>query len=139
MKKRILVVDDERDILELLRVKLTKRGFDVMTAQTKQDFFERVFKDKPDLVILDIWLGNNDGGPQLHDEAIARGLDPALPVIFISALVDKGTPPKHAVRGGRYALYGKPFDFDVMLEDIFCLVGAGIPCINPNDTPPQGT
>lgn len=133
MNKRILVVDDEWGILELLRVKLSKRGFDVVTARNRQEFLESIFKDKPDLVILDIWLGNDGGGPQLYDEAIERGFDPAVPVIFISALVEEGTPPKHAVRGGRYALYGKPFDFDVMLEDIFCLIGAGIPCLSTED------
>ncbi len=135
--KKILVVDDEWGILELLRVKLTKRGFEVITAQNREEFFESVFKNKPDLVILDIWLGNDGGGPQLYDEAIERGLDPSVPVIFISALVEEGTPPKHAVRGGRYALYGKPFDFDVMLEDIFCLVGAGIPCVKTDESSRQ--
>lgn len=122
MKKKILVVDDEVAILELLRLKLTKRGFDVITACDDKEFFERVFKDKPDLIILDIWLGNEGGGTKLYDDALERGFDPDVPVIFISALVAEGTPPKHAAPGGRFALYGKPFDFDLMLEDIFCLM-----------------
>jgi len=124
MKRKILVVDDEWAILELLRIKLTKKGFDVSTARNEKEFFERAFKDKPDLIILDIWLGNEGGGTKLYDEALDDGFDPEVPVIFMSALVEEGTPPKRASKGGRFALYGKPFDFNLMLEDIFCLTGA---------------
>ena len=125
MKKRILVVDDEKPILELLRAKLTKQGFDVITASNEKEFFEHVFKDQPHLIILDIWLGNEGGGTRLYDDALDGGFNPAIPVIFISALVDAGVPPKRASVGGRYALYGKPCDFDVLLEDIFLLTASG--------------
>ncbi len=121
--KKILVVDDEWAILELLRIKLTKKGFDVITASNEKEFFEQVFENKPDLIILDIWLGNEGGGTKLYDVALDGGLDPDVPVIFMSALVEEGTPPKRASKGGRFALYGKPFDFNFLLEDIYCLTG----------------
>ena len=123
MKKKILVVDDERDILELLRLKLTKRGFEVVTARNEKEFHACIDQDKPDLIILDIWLGNEGGGTRLYDDALDRGFDSEVPVIFISALVDEGTPPKRASAGGRFALYGKPFDFDILLQDILFLTG----------------
>lgn len=122
LKKRIFVVDDEWAILELLRIKLTKRGGEVMTAANKNEFFERVFAYKPNLLILDIWLGNNPGGTELYGDALARGLDPEVPVIFFSGLVQEGTPPKRASAGRRFSLYGKPFDFDIMIEDVFSLM-----------------
>src|SRR5437868_7284951 len=124
MKRKILVVDDEWAILELLRIKLEKKGFDVITARNEKEFFEQVFKSRPDLIILDIWLGNEGGGTKLYDQALDGGLDPEVPVIFISALVEEGAPPKRASKGGRFALYGKPFDFNLMLEDIFCLTNS---------------
>ncbi len=122
--KKILVVDDEWAILELLRIKLAKKGFDVIVAQNEKEFTGQIFENKPDLIILDIWLGNEGGGTKLYDSALDGGFDPDVPVIFMSALVKEGTPPKRASQGGRFALYGKPFDFDLMLEDIYCLTGS---------------
>lgn len=124
MKKRIFVVDDEWAILELLRIKLTKRGFDVMTARNKNEFLERVFDYKPHLMILDIWLGSEHGGTKIYDEALELGFDPEVPAIFFSGLVQEGTPPKRVSLDRRFSLYGKPFDFDVMLEDIVGLLDA---------------
>ena len=124
MKKRIFVVDDEWAILELLRIKLTRRGFDVMVARNKNKFLENVFAYKPHLIILDIWLGSEHGGTKLYDEALALGFDPEVPAIFFSGLVQEGTPPKRVALDRRFALYGKPFDFDIMIEDIFSLMDA---------------
>lgn len=124
MKKRIFVVDDEWAILELLRIKLTERGADVMAARNKNEFFERVFAYKPHLIILDIWLGSEPGGTEIYNDALARGFNPEVPVIFFSGLVQEGTPPKRASIDRRFSLYGKPFDFDIMIEDIFSLMDA---------------
>lgn len=125
MRKKILVVDDEWAILELLRIKLMKQGFEVATAQTEREFWTLAFKERPDLVILDIWLGNQGVGTKVYDEVIRAGFDPSVPVIFISALLEEGTPPKRPLEGGRFALYGKPFDFDLLLEDIHRLTDHG--------------
>lgn len=132
MKPKILVVDDEWSILELLRIKLTKKGFDVVTARNEKEFLAHVFKEKFSLIILDIWLGNEGGGTKLYDQALDDGFDPEVPVIFMSALVEEGTPPKRASKGGRFALFGKPFDFNMMLEDIFCLTG-----VRPSEVQPE--
>lgn len=122
-KKKILIVDDEWSILELLRIKFSKRGFDVSVARDGKEFKRLAFEKQPDLVILDIWLGNQGGGPQIYDDIIRAGFNPEVPVIFISALVEEGQPPKHAPEGGRFALYGKPFDFEVLLTDVRRLTG----------------
>ena len=122
MNRKILVVDDDWAILELLKVKLKKNGYQVATAQSAKEFWKRAFEQKPDLVILDIWLGEEGGGTKVYDEIITSGFDPSVPVIFMSALVEEGTPPKHAAKGGRFALYGKPFDFDQMLGEVESLI-----------------
>lgn len=128
VKKRILVVDDEWAVLELIRIKLTKNGYDVVTACNAAEFKERAFEANPDLLIVDIWLGNGGGGTQVYDELIASGFNASTPVIFMSALLEEGTPPKHAPAGGRFALYGKPFDFELMLKEIDQLVNGS--CAN---------
>ncbi len=118
MRKKILIVDDEWSILELLRIKLVKQGFSVVTAQNEKEFWTLAFKEKPDLVILDIWLGNAGGGTGVYDEVLSAGFDPSVPVIFITALLEEGSPPKRVGNGERFALYGKPFNFNLLLEDI---------------------
>ena len=55
MKKIILVVDDEKDIIDLLVYNLSKEGFSVLTARDGKEALEKV-KQKPNLIILDIMM-----------------------------------------------------------------------------------
>jgi len=48
-------------------------------------------------------------------------LNPNIPVIFITALLED-RPPSHARPGIKYALYGKPFDFNELMKGIDCLL-----------------
>ena len=82
--KRILVVDDEKDILELIRYNLVKNGYQVMTALSGEDALRLVHQNPPDLVILDLMLPGIDGLD------VCRGLkaDPqtaGIPVIMVTA------------------------------------------------------
>ncbi len=60
-KRRILVADDEVDILELLRYNLEQNGYIVETAKDGQDAIEKAFKNPPDLAILDVMMPRMDG------------------------------------------------------------------------------
>jgi DNA-binding response OmpR family regulator len=53
-KKRILVVDDEPDVLWLTSLRLEKHGYEIITADNGRDAFERIRKEKPDMVLLDL-------------------------------------------------------------------------------------
>ena len=61
MSKRILVVDDEPDLLELVRFNLVQEGFRVDTASTGADALARVATTRPDLVVLDLMLPDQSG------------------------------------------------------------------------------
>jgi CheY-like chemotaxis protein len=61
VKKRILVVDDNDDTLEILRALLSYRGYDFVGAGTAEDMLERIDELKPDAVILDMRLPGKDG------------------------------------------------------------------------------
>jgi two-component system phosphate regulon response regulator PhoB len=81
---RILVVDDEPDILELVRFNLTQAGFAVETAATGEEALAMLRRSRPDLVVLDLMLPDRSGMDVCRD---LRG-DPALrtlPVIMLTA------------------------------------------------------
>jgi len=60
-KKKILVVDDEKDILELLEYNLEKEGYEVFKAMTGEEALELTRRKTPDLIILDLMLPGLDG------------------------------------------------------------------------------
>ena len=59
--KKILVVEDERDILELVKLYLEKEGFRAVTAMTGPEALKQVKNEKPDLIVLDLMLPDIDG------------------------------------------------------------------------------
>ena len=61
MPKRILVVDDEVGIVEMLKMRLEANNYEVITASDGQEGLEKAKKEKPDLIILDLMLPKMDG------------------------------------------------------------------------------
>ena len=59
--KKILVVDDERPISDIIKFNLTKEGYEVVTAFDGREALEQFEAEKPDLVILDLMLPELDG------------------------------------------------------------------------------
>ncbi|MGB9802735.1 response regulator, partial [Desulfofundulus sp.] len=81
---RILVVDDEEHIVELLRFNLEKEGYQVITATDGNTAIEMARSQRPDLILLDVMLPGQDGLAvcrTLQQEAETRH----IPVIMISA------------------------------------------------------
>ncbi|MFA6142907.1 MAG: response regulator [Candidatus Omnitrophota bacterium] len=81
-KKKILVVDDEIEFLEMLRIRLEVSGFDVITATNGQDALEKINKEKPNAVLLDVLMPGIDGLGVLKK---IRKTDKDLPVYIITA------------------------------------------------------
>ena len=61
MAEKILVVDDERPIADILRFNLEKEGYSVAVAYNGQEALDKAAAEKPDLIILDIMLPKVDG------------------------------------------------------------------------------
>ncbi|QXM07063.1 response regulator transcription factor [Crassaminicella indica] len=61
MKRSVLIIEDEINIIELLRINLENYGFDVMTAMTGEEGLEKTLKEFPDIILLDIMLPGMDG------------------------------------------------------------------------------
>lgn len=83
-KGKILVVDDEEDILELIRHNLSREGYPVTCAATGEKAVEKAQKEKPDLIVLDLMLPGIDGlqvTRNLKDDVKTRH----IPIIMLTA------------------------------------------------------
>ncbi len=112
-QKRILVVDDDPRLRELLRQQLEESGFEVREASNGLEAIAEIKRDRPDLVILDVMMPELTG----FDVAAMLRNDPAtqdLPIIILSIIEDKD-------RGYRLGVDGyltKPADPDQLLTEI---------------------
>ena len=79
---RLLVVDDEPNIVELLSASLRYAGFDVSTARSGREAVERIRNVRPDLVVLDVLMPGIDGFSVLRQ---LRGNGVDIPVLFLTA------------------------------------------------------
>jgi len=114
--KRILVVDDEQDILDLLQSALTAEGFDVDTALDARSALESIRDRIYDVALLDFNLPDMNG-VMLHRQI--RQIDEELAgrSVFMSGLVqDDSSKDYYASFGG--AFVAKPFDISQVLEAI---------------------
>ena len=98
-KKTILVVDDEKDLLDLIEYNLMKEGFKVLKAENGEKGIEVAKENKPDLVLLDIMMPKMDG---LEAVEIMRKDDDLkrIPIIFLTARSDEKTEIEGLNKGG---------------------------------------
>ncbi|MFA4889353.1 MAG: response regulator [Candidatus Omnitrophota bacterium] len=82
VKKKILVVDDEPDYLELIKARLEANYYEVITASNGKEALEKIKNDKPDAVFLDILMPQFDGLETLEE---IRKQNKNLPVFIITA------------------------------------------------------
>jgi two-component system phosphate regulon response regulator PhoB len=88
MAQRILVIDDEPDLLELVRVNLDQAGYRVETAESGRKGLERVRSSPPDLVVLDLMLPDVSGTEICRQIRADRELE-SIPIIMLTAKADE--------------------------------------------------
>jgi two-component system, NtrC family, response regulator AtoC len=106
-RKKILIIDDERSLLESLEMFLTEKGYAVECATTAAEGFEKSDSFNPDATILDIRLPDMDGLEVLRK---LRSLDKRN-IIIITAFHDMDTTIK-AVKSGAFEYIPKPIDVE---------------------------
>ena len=114
----ILIIDDEKSLLDLLTVVFKKEGYAVKSAQTAARGFEILAKEEADLVITDIKMPGADGMDILR---YARENLPDLPVILITAYGSIAQAVE-ALKAGALDYVVKPFD----VEELKIIVGRGL-------------
>ena len=111
---KVLVVDDEEPILELLKYNLEKNGYEVKTAQDGARAVDIAKKFIPDLVLLDIMMPVMDGYEMLkvlkEDQTLRE-----IPVIAVTARAMKGDDAR-CIEAGASDYISKPVDMDQLLS-----------------------
>ena len=115
-EKRILVVDDEAELVKAVQVRLKHEGHEVLTARDGQEGLEKARKEKPDLIILDLMLPKMDGykvcGLLKADTRYSK-----IPIIMFTARAQE-SDVKMGKEVGANAYITKPFEHQVLLDKI---------------------
>src|SRR4030042_450182 len=115
-KKRILIVEDQAIIINMLKMRLEANNYEVITASDGQEGFEKAHKENPNLIILDVML------PKMNGYKICQLLKSDPKYAKIPILISSGRTPQEVRKVGREvgadAYVSKPFEAEVLLSKI---------------------
>jgi two-component system alkaline phosphatase synthesis response regulator PhoP len=117
---KILVVDDEEHIVMILKDSLEFSGFQVVTAYDGLEALERVEKDKPDLIVLDIGMPKLDGW-EVCKRLKSDEKTKSIPIIILTAYAQTSDQRKGAQLGADRFI-SKPCDLTYLVEEINSLL-----------------
>lgn len=114
-EKRVLIVDDNADLVRIMSAHLEGHGYSVVSASDVAEAVKAVQKEKPDLIILDVVMPGGDGLSILKR---LNALNPRnmIPVIVVTGM-EPGTKAE-AFANGAVDFYLKPVNMDILLECI---------------------
>ncbi len=116
MAKKVLVVDDANDIIELIGYRLKTNGYDVIAANSGEIAMTKIKKEKPDLVIMDVMMPPPNGFQvcrQIKDDPQYRH----IPIVLLTA---KSTESDQfwGMEAGADAYLTKPYNPDELLSKV---------------------
>ena len=116
MVKRILIVDDESDYLNLMSLSLKKNGYEIFIALDGEAAVEAVKEKKPDLILLDVKMPGMNGHETLERiRKVRSGLD--IPIIFLTA-DSRYRSAEDVAHLSAQGYFLKPFDSKELLSKI---------------------
>jgi CheY-like chemotaxis protein len=124
-KRRILIVDDDRDSTHVIKILLEKMGYQVLEENDAAKAYQSARNFKPDLILLDIMMPQRDGG----DIAVQVEADPGLqrtPIVFQTALVTRAEA-KAGLRIQGHPVLAKPINIPELVREIENLVARVTP------------
>lgn len=116
-RPKVLVVDDEKDVLVVLEKRLTKAGYSVLISDNGKDGLAMAKKEKPDLILLDIVMPDMSGSEvaaKLKNDPVTKN----IPVMFLTCLFTKGDEVEQGHEIGGYAFIAKPYNPEELLLEI---------------------
>ena len=115
-KKRILIVEDEIQLMEMVKIRLEANDYEVLTAYDGQEALNKAREEEPDLIILDLMLPKIDGykvcGLLKSDSRYNK-----IPIIIFTALA-QNSDKEIGMEVGADAYIMKPFKSEVLLTKI---------------------
>ncbi len=126
--KKILIADDEPDILEIIQYNLQGEGYEVVTAKNGNEALDQAKKYNPDLIILDIMMPGKNGIEVCNILRLQPAYNDTL-IIFLSALSDEGTEVK-GLETGADDYITKPISPKVLVSKVNALFRR----VNKDDT-----
>jgi len=113
-KRKVLIVDDDRDIVTIVSTILGGRGWDIKAAYNGREALEAVTLSKPDIILLDIMMPEMNGIEVLKR---IKKIDTDARIIMITAFGDVESY-LDSMELGAYEYINKPFETDELLEMI---------------------
>ena len=124
--KKILVVDDEKELLELIDKVLSNEGYAVTTATTAEDAMSKARTIEPDLILIDIVLPDKEGPEAIRILNEDSSTD-QIPAIFLSGIITRESNDKASteVRVGErlYKALSKPFTAEELMTEVRKAIG----------------
>jgi DNA-binding response OmpR family regulator len=124
-KKKVLCIEDEKEMIDLMRLILERRGFNFIGAEGGQEGLEKIRQEKPDLILLDLMMPGVDGW-EVYRQLKADDELEGIPVIVVTAKaqsIDK-VLGLHIARVEDYIT--KPFGPQELLESIHRVLGEDV-------------
>jgi excisionase family DNA binding protein len=118
----VLVVDDDPQVREVVRINLELEGYAVREASNADEGLAAVEDDAPDLILLDVMMPQVDGWEMLRRVQEQHGIG-SIPVVMFSGQLESDIEHEAAERGAR-AFVGKPFDLRALIEQTKQIVPA---------------
>lgn len=116
---KVLIVDDDRDLVATLSFRLKKAGFEVFSAYDGQAGLAAAYKERPDLVVLDVMMSYHDGFEVCAE--LKSGKNGYCPKVIIVSAITQGTDrTEEACRAesGADVFFSKPFDAKRLIEEV---------------------
>ncbi len=117
MAAKILVVDDEPEILNLTKIMLEKDGYEVFTASDSVECFERLKEVRPDLILLDVMMPGDDGWStckKIKDDKTTKD----IPVAMFTVRTSDNAIERSQEYAQADAHIKKPFEMKKLLETV---------------------
>jgi DNA-binding response OmpR family regulator len=116
MPKKILIVDDELNVIRVIAARLKANNYDVVTASDGLYAVQKAHEEKPDLIILDVRMPAG-GGRGVFENLRMTSDTMMIPVIFITAYADDDLR-RYLLEMGAVDFVTKPFNADELLEKV---------------------
>jgi CheY-like chemotaxis protein len=114
MPAKVLIVDDEKDFLDIMAERMEARGMNVTTTTSGEDALEMVLKESYDAVIMDLMMPEMDGFKALK---LFKESRPDVPIILLTANVPE-EKCLEAIKLGAMDVIEKPADLNLLTQKI---------------------